>query len=783
MDKQKILAPIKHLWHSMQQVTGRLLIPLTLSATVTLGVLIYTKTKESIKADKAQYVNQEKRFLDVLRTFLSRSETGAPDKYIDELIHLNPEKLSEESHYQWMLTLGKLYLQKATAKEDGYDERILETARRHFVRCQDLRPDSISPFEVTRQLAQTAQVENHPHQIIRIIEQSELGKMSQSERNILSYEVAKSYNQIGNTLEAGKVLDRELAQHESGNLDPTFINLYMLKAELKLSALRHYYRINRRRVDLPLPKSLLKTLKEGYTLLTTTYGMILPSDPRKVTTLNRLIEMDLIDNRLDDAYTKLKLTERLPTTPREKVRSLILLSELEERNANFKATLKPLQLALRDFPFESEELGVFKRLYELYIRRENWPLAAYSMHKWSQFINNREEAEAFLYELLPNIPGNFIDSLSDGEPPLKLYRDLSRTLESFTEQLEARWLTLQENTVFAKAYLQYLQGNYKETALLLNEYITSNLDEEFLETALYLDLKCGENQQAEAPVLVYRAERYLQKYPEGQYRKEVLSTLMQAEMKLGFFKEAIITAKLSFIDQIVSIGKNESPEVQQQWLNTILVTARCNYYLGNYNQANQQFRNLGTNLNKLEPDLSTILDWSNTALKMNQKYEAARRLTISLRESMPEFDKKYLQLAQELLLLNEENTIIADNFISTLNTLFELATQNGKQAQILTEQLTRDYINKMRSLKPQKMWSLLNDLPNAYHAEKWYAVEVLGVLNQLLSDGVPSNLVADQLSELIESVGTGENRELLQNRLDELRRLDQLSAVINELKQ
>lgn len=378
------------------------------------------------------------------------------------------------------------------------------------------------------------------------------------------------------------------------------------------------------------------------------------------------------------------LTNKIQASPAsmvDKASALILLSKLEEDKGNNIKAVEILETCIKRYPKTNKSVEISKTLYGLYKKTENWDKAFSVAEQLFVNLPDEETIKTLLDDFSPG-QNHMLEVISHSDQRDK-YIDKTRSmLNALKENHPGIWKNIQNEAYFVFAELLFLSEKYEAAEKELE--ICVNLpkgDRGMNEKAYYLDLLCAIKAKRPPLIIAIRSKRYLDKYPDGKYFKEVLSYLLDSYYDAGFYESALAVSKKIYVDELNS-AKKGSKVNEELWLRNVVKIGQTYEKLGYYDRANKIIKMYSDRILK-EPYAAEIyMSWSEAALRNGQEKEALRRIEVAIPYAL-NMDQKYkMYVAQYLLILKAG---AAKDFYKMKNLLERLDASPAVSANVKNE--------------------------------------------------------------------------------------------------
>jgi tetratricopeptide (TPR) repeat protein len=439
-------------------------------------------------------------------------------------------------------------------------------------------------------------------------------------------------------------------------------------------------------------------------------------DARRGPALNDLLQLAVWEEDPEEAYARLEALERASLRGSERVRSLLLISELEARLGNADEAILPLKIAVRDYPWEAKAPDVYTRLYTFYKRQGDLDSALAVLEKWVLLVTEADEALPLLACFLPGDDSLVLD-LATVPDRRSLFIRSDVLLQSLRRPQDPRWQVNDETVLFLRGYLAYAGESYREAERRFAHYLGVSRNRDFVEQALYYDMLCGLLTAKPAAVRAYRANRYLATCSENPRSREALLNLLQAYYEMGLYHATLSAAKAAFVNEVVRMGVSDREERREHWLRSVAQVAQCYNHLGFHDRANQLFRSFGSQLRLLRAPGSVYLDWARTAFELGQQREGIRRLRVAEDWVVDPETRLRMQVAREMHSLTHGVTDDPGPLLEKMDRIRSLAVSDPDTYRPLLRNLYEELLDYLSSKSPDRVAVVLHELLTDFPAE------------------------------------------------------------------
>jgi len=361
-----------------------------------------------------------------------------------------------------------------------------------------------------------------------------------------------------------------------------------------------------------------------------------------------LIRAAVIKRDAPEAY---RLANRLMSAPSgkdDRVKSILLLAELEENREHYQDAINLIKKALEKYPIESSHMNIGLRLYNLYKKLKNWD-AAFSVARNLFQQSSDPEAICRLIDDFSSGKNMIFDIIVNSADKEYYLKQLLSIFSAMKTAHPAEWRLIKVNAYYILAQLYFACNDYVNTDKNINEcFLNSENPDTIEEKILRLDLRCALKSKASPAIVICRASRYLNRYPRGEFYREALLNLLRRYCDTGLYQPALLIARKIYADELDSFS-DRSKKADELWMETIAVIAECYYHLGEFDKAAKLIRNFSNQLLGEQYGPKIYYTWASMAIDKQQYAEALRRIDVALMYNPAQAIKLKLQVAQSLL--------------------------------------------------------------------------------------------------------------------------------------
>ncbi len=369
------------------------------------------------------------------------------------------------------------------------------------------------------------------------------------------------------------------------------------------------------------------------------------------------------------------------------------LTDPKEAEKHRIKELNALHRGHLEFPHYTRANPLTNRLYKRLVETENWEEAFVIAESAVETGKDRELLQCILDDFHPKAE-RFFDKLGWRNTDKRFYERTIRLLNKIQALERSVSAPMAEQAMFLKSAIPVAALRYGEAEQSIVLTLQRTKDPDYRQWLMYLDLFSSLRTNKPAAIRALRAKRYITAFPNGQYLGYAITVLMQAYYTMELYEQAMETAKLMFIKEIVKLGDEGSDSESNEWLHTVMKIAQCYAKEGKVNKANIIYRSyLDDVMNSNLPD-DVYVDYARLSLVSNQHHEAIKRLD----KIIPRIEDLFTQYQQKVarsvrtLMVKDPGSVDQKNPALTWVDLWDQANalvQEIENAKVLDEEALR----------------------------------------------------------------------------------------------
>lgn len=626
-------------------------------------------------------------------------------------------------------------------------------------------------------------------QALKQIQESTFFLMSPEERwraNILE---AKCLRQLKDYHKSLTILD-EVARESENDDEATWAKALRMKADYLLDlysnpdifrAYREAYEEAHAGKGIEA-KDMLARAKAIYAILSNNVSPV--NQERPAADLG-LLKIYVFEKQRTKAY---KLANKIlfsESSPLQKGQAMRELAELEDSMGRKPKAAEILERCLRQYPDPHQSPEVAMRLYELYYQMKDWDRALSTAKMIFKQYNEIRLISRILKDFFTGDDNLMTILVQSGLKDMYL-KEIKSMLGGLRLSNQRDWSQIRDEVNYIYAQILYYIGNYNESEKMVMECVnTTGIAQDLLDRLYYLDLQCALKKKESPAMIICRASRYLNYFPQGVFYREVMSILMDQYYDAGMYDIALNTAKKIYVDEVAKTKNKQffKDFNRDRWLKTVAKIGMCYEKLGFYDRSNRILRSYSDQLAKSPEAVEIFKCWANDAAKRGQTREAIRRLKVLADMLDSQGRKVELKVAQCLLQFKidpEKAYLKSRNLLGEISMTKEIDNDRKRN---LSKTLYESMLDYAFEKEPRKVDPLINQIVKEFPREAWTEYWILRSLTPLFGTAKLKTLSRKHEETLKKNFTNGRDRNTYNFISKQLELINALVAIEKSTKE
>ncbi len=645
---------------------------------------------------------------------------------IDHFMDLDSPDLTEKQKRDLYLTIAN-FVDRYCTDSPGYRDCTLY-ATKYYHRAYLLSKDSEDKKELNRKLAQFMIMQEDWEKAAATIEETQSYLMSPVERWRSGMLWAECQFQLGK--ESAALTELRKITEESDSED-IWAEALRTVADLLVSICEDDKRFERYRTATDNPdvtcESLKKQARGHYEQLVKELTVLHREHHRAQAGLLRLVASN---NEVDLAYDTVNAVIASSIPRQYKLAALQELADMESRAGNVDAAASLLLEVFERFNINDVPARSLEKLASTFGRLGRWRQLFGILEKSTAEAENCEICMEILRNFYPRDNGllqhlNLADTKNGLlERSQNVVHALSRVKSGFCPELD-------DSVLFVNAVLNFHAEAYEAAEKQFAQYLQNSVYHYHDEDVHYLNLVAALRLKRDPTVLALRANLYLQKFPDGAHIDEAIVTTLSAHYEMGLYEAALEIAKRSFIKEVASMGEENAPTSDVQWITAVANIGQCYANLGFHEKANQIFRTYRNELLSIPQGVTAYINWIQVAVKNGQYFEAVRRYDVAVPRIADPVENMKVQVDRDILALAHNYPKAYDQGQTTLRNLIANTDMDPTVKAMQMRRLYEAFLAQAMVRNPRRADALLAAVRKSFREQDWVDYWVLQSLTNV----------------------------------------------------
>ncbi len=783
---------------------GAMIISFTLT-----GIIIYyirsaeEGWKTSLEASAKENLEKIEALLKEYENVMANNPKSV---YIKEKVQaLNPNILTDVQKKRRFVLLGDIYLNHYRKEVDDLSlkEDYFLYASRYYERASEKAEETKDRDVMKRIRAKMAQIYIEDASITKDKKKAKLLwekayqilKENQSLALLFAEELWDSYldqatclEKIGKYREAIQLLSKVISKSDADSIWSKALRMksdLLVKLSLNPEYLKKYNEKSEKKIDA---KSLLENAFKNYKEIIAQISVL---DENVFYAQKGLIQIYMLKKDRKNIYNTINSMDLGPTFPEVKSDALILLSDYEKQEGNYKTAIDHLNTSLRQYKNPEIAGKVTRKLYEIYKEGKNWDMTIETMYSICVFYPSEATVKEIMQKFMPYNENekehvNLFDKIKISKYAEKYYKKILKMLNQLKHLNPKIWHTVKNEDSFIRAQMLFLQNDFNNATTALFKCLDNKKQSKKIDEAIYYYLvKCEYEGRKNLGSIIFKAKQYVSQYPKAKHTKKVLMILLDSYIEAGFYKLGGEVANKMFFEELKKVKKGGGEEDVLRWLNISGKLAKCYIELGNFQKAKIIFNSIKSDALKRDGFSKLFKNWSDITAEEQQYREAVRLLDLYQEKIKDKIIQTKFKVARNLLMLKRGGNKEFLELVRLFDKIKNDSTLPEKEVKKWKREIGEVLLDYAFSHKIQYAGTLVEDMVNEFSNEEWTNYWVLRSITPLFGTE-QLELIAKKHKEILDAKFTGnqnvETAKFLKTQLELINNLVSLEKKAETFK-